>query len=100
MSAANWRKAMNSGAGRLAMGAPRPVPQAFAADRQHASGGRDADTRAAWLRDLARRVSARHVVVLAFLIAYPFVATPFFTFQIGAQSLALGTIALSLAFLA
>ena len=41
----------------------------------------------------------RHVVVLAFLLAYPWFATPFFTFQIGAQALALGLIALSLTFL-
>ena len=32
-------------------------------------------------------------------VAYPFVASPFFTYQIGAQSLALGLIALSLTFL-
>src|SRR5687767_5631977 len=46
-----------------------------------------------------RHIGARHVVVLAFLLAYPWFATPFFTFQIGAQSLALGLIALSLTFL-
>ena len=47
-----------------------------------------------------RQLCARaHVVVLALLLVYPFVATPFFTFQIAAQSLALGMIALSLAFL-
>jgi branched-chain amino acid transport system permease protein len=40
------------------------------------------------------------VLVLAAALAYPWVATPFFTFQIGAQSLALGLIALSLTFLA
>jgi branched-chain amino acid transport system permease protein len=39
------------------------------------------------------------VVVLALLLAFPFVASPFFTFQIGAQTLALGMIALSLTFL-
>ena len=33
------------------------------------------------------------------LLAFPWVATPFVTFQIGAQSLALGLIALSLTFL-
>ncbi len=37
--------------------------------------------------------------MLAFLLAFPWFATPFFTFQIGAQSLALGLIALSLTFL-
>jgi len=44
-------------------------------------------------------VRARHVIVLAFLVAYPWFATPFFTYQIGAQALALGLIALSLTFL-
>ena len=39
------------------------------------------------------------MIVLAAVLLYPFVATPFFTFQIGAQSLALGLIALSLTFL-
>jgi branched-chain amino acid transport system permease protein len=37
--------------------------------------------------------------VLAAVLLYPFVASPFFTYQIGAQSLALGLIALSLTFL-
>ena len=44
-------------------------------------------------------IGTRHVVVLLFVLAYPWFATPFFTFQIGAQSLALGLIALSLTFL-
>jgi branched-chain amino acid transport system permease protein len=53
--------------------------------------------------DAASRLSAirpRHVIVLAALLVYPWVATPFFTFQIAAQSLVLGLIALSLMFLA
>lgn len=41
----------------------------------------------------------RHLVVALLVLVYPFVASPFFTFQIGAQSLALGLIALSLTFL-
>jgi branched-chain amino acid transport system permease protein len=45
-------------------------------------------------------VRARHLLVLLAVLAYPWVATPFFTFQIGAQALALGLIALSLTFLA
>jgi branched-chain amino acid transport system permease protein len=49
---------------------------------------------------VANPVRLRHVVVLAILIAYPWLATPFFTYQIGAQALALGLIALSLTFLA
>jgi branched-chain amino acid transport system permease protein len=46
-----------------------------------------------------QHIGLRHAVVLLFLLAYPWFATPFFTFQIGAQSLALGLIALSLTFL-
>ncbi len=45
-------------------------------------------------------IRVRHLVVLAALIAYPFVVPPFFTFQIGGQTLTLGLIALSLTFLA
>ena len=39
------------------------------------------------------------VLAAVLLIAYPLVATPFFTFQVGGYSLILGTIALSLMFL-
>jgi len=42
----------------------------------------------------------RHVLALLAVLAYPWMATPFFTYQIGAQALALGLIALSLTFLA
>ena len=48
----------------------------------------------------ARAISIRLLVVIAALLVYPWVATPFFTFQIGGQTLALGIIALSLTFLA
>ena len=49
---------------------------------------------------LAPRCRRAHVVVLSSCSSsIPFVATPFFTFQIAAQSFALGMIALSLAFL-
>ena len=41
-----------------------------------------------------------HMVVLIGLLAFPFVATPFFTFQVASQALMLGLIALSLSFLA
>ena len=40
------------------------------------------------------------MLVLLAVLVYPWVATPFFTYQIGAQALALGLIALSLTFLA
>jgi branched-chain amino acid transport system permease protein len=45
-------------------------------------------------------VRPHQILVVLFLIAYPLVATPFWTVQIGAQSLFLGVIALSLMFLA
>jgi branched-chain amino acid transport system permease protein len=45
-------------------------------------------------------IRPQHVLVALFLIAYPLVASPFWTVQIGAQSLFLGVIALSLMFLA
>src|SRR5262245_48499939 len=97
MSAAQWRKAMNSGAAAQAWPRQRRVATTPAAP-EAAAPYADQDA-AAWLKWIRERVSARHVIVAAFLIVYPFIATPFFTFQIGAQSLALGLIALSLTFL-
>ena len=97
MSAAKWRRAMNTGIVDLPEVAPtrstpakvtrRTIPQAKAAD---APG---------WWRTVARNVAPHHIVVFVAVLVYPFVATPFFTYQIGAQSLALGLIALSLTFL-
>jgi branched-chain amino acid transport system permease protein len=52
-----------------------------------------------WLRSVFRYVRPHHIIVAAFVLIYPFFASPFFTFQIGAQSLALGLVALSLTFL-
>ena len=79
----------------------------------HANGGSGAATVAARLAPPMRGPTARpalptvprarlawHLALLAALIAYPWVATPFFTFQIGGQALALGLIALSLTLLA
>jgi branched-chain amino acid transport system permease protein len=84
MSAANWRRAMNvQTRGPVAAGQPR------AAGVAPAPRG----------RRFTNPIRARHVLVLAFLLAYPWFATPFFTYQIGAQALALGLIALSLTFL-
>jgi branched-chain amino acid transport system permease protein len=86
VSAANWRGALN-------VSSPGPVV---------ATGG-TAPARVAREVRVRRRfqnpVRPRHVVVLAVLLAYPWLATPFFTYQIGAQALALGLIALSLTFL-
>ena len=94
MSAAYWRKAMNSGAVAargnvvaLPGGRPAPVVQA---SRERGP---------LWITTAWQSLRLRHVVVLALLIAYPFFASPFLTFQIGGQALALGLIALSLTFL-
>src|SRR5512138_2976816 len=96
MSAAQWRRAMNAPIGaagshasvpRPAMEMPKPAPIVVTADAPR------------WLQLLRTRVSPRHVIVTLAVLLYPFVATPFFTFQIGAQALGLGLIALSLTFL-
>ena len=73
---------MNAGAGRLAMGKVVVAPLQGAKSRA-----------------IQNPIRLRHVVVLAALLVFPWVASPFVTFQIGAQSLALGLIALSLTFL-
>ena len=101
MSAAQWRKAMNSAAAASAAArrrhprprdplrpaaAPRPSP------RRRAAGPRGCAAR-------LRRYAARHVSCSLLVLVFPFVASPFVTFQIGAQSLVLGLIALSLTFL-
>lgn len=89
MSAARWRRAMATQPGAVA-----------------AAAGGHAAWRAAGQQAAARTVSPRaasawawRLVVLAVLLVYPAVASPFFTFQIGGQSLVLGIIALSLALL-
>ena len=91
MSAAHWRRAMNAGAVAAAQ------PGAFVAGAAPAGH----PVSAGW--GIRRRIAAirpRHLIGLAALLLYPWIATPFFTFQIGGQSLALGLIALSLTFLA
>ncbi len=98
MSASQWRRAMNSG--RLP-GAPLPTgnagrpPGPLAGVDPYAGSGASG-----WLKALGRTVAPRHGIVAFFVLVFPFVASPFFTFQVAAQSLVLGLIALSLAFLA
>jgi branched-chain amino acid transport system permease protein len=98
MSAAQWRRAMNSGAGRNAW--PRP---AGASASSPAVAARAASTPPAGASvafgEAIRAIRFRHVVVLLAVLIYPWVATPFFVYQIGGQALALGLIALSLTFL-
>jgi branched-chain amino acid transport system permease protein len=99
MSAAYWRRAMNSGLASAAR--PLPLPKASAAPRIEGALDPYADSNApGWLKFLWRHFEARHVFVLALVLVFPFVATPFFTYQVAAQSLILGVIALSLTFMA
>ena len=101
MSAAQWRKAMNAGAGRTAWPRPRGRRPPARPHGRRACGAAAARIRArAGCAGSARGCGARHVLVLLAVLAYPLLAPPFFTFQIGAQALALGLIALSLTFLA
>jgi branched-chain amino acid transport system permease protein len=88
---------MNAGAGRRAMLAPTAPPPGPAVAPARADEVDAAAPR--WLRFLWQHVRARHVFVLVGLVVFPFVVPPFFTFQIGGQALALGIVALSLAFL-
>jgi len=95
MSAAQWRRAMNSAAAAAAPTSRVPVARSAPALAQSAA----AETVPSWPARFVARIRPRHVVVLVALVVYPFVASPFFTYQIGAQALALGLIALSLTFL-
>jgi branched-chain amino acid transport system permease protein len=77
--------------------APAAVARAAAAPAAPATyAGQDAP---AWLQWIWARVGARHLLTLLGLLVFPWIATPFVTFQIGGQALALGLIALSLTFL-
>ncbi len=99
MSAAYWRRAMNTGLASAAK--PLPLPRATATPRIETAPDPYADSDAPrWLKYLWRHLEARHVFVLAIVLVFPFAATPFFTFQVAAQSLVLGIIALSLTFMA
>jgi branched-chain amino acid transport system permease protein len=97
MSAAQWRRAMNRTAAmpvRPRTAVPMPVAAAPAPDPYVDS---DAPR---WLKFLWRTLAPRHVFLGGALLIFPFVATPFFTFQVASQALILGIVALSLSFLA
>jgi branched-chain amino acid transport system permease protein len=85
MSAAKWRRAMNNPT------AARPL--------RVVSSSSPVTTPSARAESIWRSLRWHHVIVLLAVLLYPVVATPFFIYQIGAQSLALGLIALSLTFL-
>ena len=94
MSASTWRRAMASGANatasaRAAAGMPRGAAPAVTPRALDWS----------WSSFWSRALAPWRVIGLVLLVVYPFVATPFFTYQVAAQTLLLGTIALSLTFL-
>ncbi len=99
MSAAKWRRAMNGGLQNPPL---RVLPSAAAVPpRPAAAPDPYADSDAPrWLKFLWRTLAPRHVFVLIGVLLLPFVASPFFTYQVAAQSLIFGLIALSLSFLA
>jgi branched-chain amino acid transport system permease protein len=100
MSAAYWRRAMNTGLASAPTPRPHHTTKTASVPRvTQVDPYADSDA-PRWLKFLWRHVEIRHTAILAFVLIYPFVATPFFTFQIGGQALALGLIALSLSFLA
>jgi branched-chain amino acid transport system permease protein len=100
MSAAQWRRAMNSGAAGAVAPLPSATPRSASRLARVSAAAPAAAVpvdRTAWLRALLR---PHRLVLLVALVAYPFVASPFLTFQVAAQALILGLIALSLTFLA
>lgn len=101
MSAAKWRKAMNVGVPAQSWGSPAAHRQPTRTEPVRTEevdpyAQQDAPR---WLKFLWRNLSPRHWLVGIALLVFPFVASPFVTFQVGAQSLALGLVALSLMFL-
>lgn len=89
MSANKWRRATSTIPARATPANGRSGMQAFKKPSAVATGARRS-AKGAW----------SYAIVLILLLAYPGFASPFFTFQIGAQTLVLGLIALSLSFLA
>ena len=101
MSAAQWRRAMNTQAPRAQVNVvtQRPAPTTVSSPSRSwhpndAALVEPQGSRSAW-----SHIRFRHVVVLLGLLIYPLVASPFFVYQIAAQAMALGLIALSLTFL-
>ena len=102
MSAAKWRRAMSvsaSAAGGATGAVAASRLDAFASVRPASDGSDSGDRNSGLFAAIAAAVGARHLAVLVLLLVFPFVASPFITFQIGAQTLTLGLIALSLTFL-
>ena len=107
MSAAKWRRAMAGQVHAAPLSAPAGAGVRLPGAARSAAAGVGAATRTRThtrtstpLTDMAIAPSTwAHGLLLAALLVYPWVASPFFTFQIGGQSLVLGLLALSLALL-
>ena len=102
MSAARWRRTMNTGLSGAAVqtvptvglrAAAVPGADSYAHSNAHSHAPR-------WLKFIGRKLGVRHIAVLAFVLLLPFVVSPFLTYQVAAQALIFGLIALSLSFLA
>ncbi len=102
MSAAYWRRAMNSGLVKTsdASGLPKPVGASASKSSGTIRQKDRTDNGSSRFKSLFSYIRIRHILVLAALVLYPFLVSPFFTFQIGGQSLAFGLLALSLTLLA
>jgi branched-chain amino acid transport system permease protein len=102
MSAAQWRRAMSTGLSGAPLAAARlPVPATSGGPAHPATPDPYAHSGApGWLKWLWRTLSARHVFVLLGMLLMPLLVSPFLLYQVVAQSLILGLIALSLSFLA
>jgi branched-chain amino acid transport system permease protein len=96
MSAAEWRRAMNTGAGRQAWSR---MPGGSTAADSAAAAAPPAPAIGPRIGALLGQIRLRHILVLLGVLVYPWLVNPFFAFQIGGQALALGLIALSLTFL-
>jgi branched-chain amino acid transport system permease protein len=95
MSAARWRRAMHS-----TEGASIRAMQFTTAAVGVQPGSYPVSEPFTWLGSIQHAVKSKHVLVALFVVIFPFLATPFFTFQVASQSLILGLIGLSLSFLA
>jgi branched-chain amino acid transport system permease protein len=99
MSAAEWRRAMNTGAGRQAWSHLPSGPASATGAAVFAPAAAAGPGIGPRIAALLGQIRLRHVLVLAGILVYPWLVNPFFAFQIGGQALALGLIALSLTFL-
>jgi branched-chain amino acid transport system permease protein len=118
MSAAKWRRAMNTGlpmSGPLSAptstSTPTPVPTparglappstGSTTTRAHAHLNANAHSiLPGFVHRLLGPLRWRHAAVLLLALALPWLATPFLLYQVASQALILGLIALSLSFLA